>query len=325
MKKRIFSGIQPTGIIHIGNYFGAIENWIKLLDNYECFFCIVDYHAITIDYEPAGMQEHIIETVKTNIAAGLSPQKCTILVQSAVPEHTELAWLFNCVTPLGELERMTQFKEKSQQHRHNINAGLLNYPVLQAADIALYKAEAVPVGEDQAQHLELTREIIRRFNKRFGETFPEPQTLIGRGGRIMGLDGKTKMSKSLNNYIALMDPPEAVWRKLAPAVTDENRKRRSDPGNSDICNIFSIHKLVTDEKVLQEVADGCRTASIGCLDCKKALAENLNALLAPIQARKKELDDNPKYVDNVLKEGNEKAKNIAVQTIRETKQKMGLI
>src|SRR5512136_3033994 len=243
-RKRILSGIQPSGTIHIGNYFGAIENWVRLMDDYDCFFTIVDLHAVTVSYDPKVLQERIWDAALDNMAAGLDPEKCTIFIQSHVPEHTELCWLLNCVTPLGELYRMTQFKEKSEQERENVTAGLLNYPILQAADILIYKADAVPVGDDQAQHLEFSREVARRFNSRFGEFFPEPQTLIGRGARVMGLDGQAKMSKSLDNCIGVTEEPDVIWEKLRPAKTDEARKRRSDPGEPDRCTIFSYHQLV---------------------------------------------------------------------------------
>ncbi len=226
-RKRILSGIQPSGTIHIGNYFGAVENWVRLMDDYDCFFTIVDLHAITVTYDPALLQQRIWDAALDNMAAGLDPAKCTIFVQSHVPEHTELCWLLNCVTPLGELGRMTQFKEKSDRERENVTAGLLNYPILQAADILIYKADAVPVGEDQAQHLEFTREVARRFNGRFGDFFPEPATLIGRGARVMGLDGASKISKSLDNIIGVGEEPDAIWEKLRPAKTDEARKSRA--------------------------------------------------------------------------------------------------
>jgi len=207
-RKRILSGIQPSGTIHIGNYFGAVENWVRLTDDYDCFFAIVDLHAITVDYEAARLPQRIWDAALDNMAAGLDPAKCTIFVQSHVPEHTELCWLLTCVTPLGELSRMTQFKEKSERERENVTAGLLNYPILMAADILLYKADAVPVGEDQIQHLEFTREVARRFNGRFGAYFPEPGVLIGRGARVMGLDGASKMSKSLDNFIGIGEEPD---------------------------------------------------------------------------------------------------------------------
>jgi tryptophanyl-tRNA synthetase len=324
-RKRIFSGIQPSGTIHIGNYFGAIENWVRLMKDYECFFGIVDYHAITVSFDPALMQKRIWEAALDNIASGLDPARCTIFVQSHVPEHLELCWLLNCVTPVGELGRMTQFKEKSERERENVTAGLLNYPILQAADILIYKAAAVPVGEDQAQHLEFAREIARRFNHRFGDYFPEPQTLIGRGARVTGIDGEAKMSKSLENYIGVAEEPDAIWEKLRPAKTDEARKRRSDPGNPDRCNIFSYHKLVTPEEEIREIVKGCTTAGIGCLDCKKVFFNNLRKVLDPIRERRRALERDPEAVRAALREGALKARSIAQDTVRGAKKLMGLL
>ena len=324
-RQRVLSGIQPSGTIHIGNYFGAIENWVRLMKEYDCFFAVVDYHAITQSYEPALMQQRIFGAALDNIAAGLDPALCTIFIQSHVPEHTELCWLLNCVTPLGELGRMTQFKEKCERERENVTAGLYNYPILQAADILVYKADAVPVGEDQAQHLELTREIARRFNGRFGDYFPEPRTLIGRGARIMGIDGEAKMSKSLNNTIGVAEEPEAIWEKLRPAKTDEARKRRTDPGNPDRCNIFSYHKLVTPETEIHEIVQGCTTASIGCIDCKKVFFKNLCRVLDPIRERRREFQAKPEYVREALSEGARKARAIARETLDGAKKLMGLL
>jgi len=324
VRKRIFSGIQPSGTIHIGNYFGAIENWVRLMNDYDCFFAIVDYHAITVSYAPSLMQQRIFDAALDNMAAGLDPARCTIFIQSHVPEHTELCWLLNCVTPMGELGRMTQFKEKSERERENVTAGLLNYPILQAADILIYKAEAVPVGEDQAQHLEFAREVARRFNGRFGDYFPEPATLLGRGARIMGIDGESKMSKSLNNAIGVAEAPEAIWEKLRPAKTDEARKRRSDPGNPDRCNIFSYHKLVTPEAEIHEIVKGCTTAAIGCIDCKKVLFKNLCKVLDPIRERRRELEADPEFVRQSLSEGARKARAIAQETVADAKKLMGL-
>jgi len=324
-RKRIFSGIQPSGTIHIGNYFGAIENWVRLMKDYECFFGIVDYHAITVSFDPALMQKRIWEAALDNIAAGLDPARCTIFVQSHVPEHTELCWLLNCVTPMGELGRMTQFKEKSERERENVTAGLLNYPILQAADILIYKADAVPVGEEQAQHLEFAREVARRFNNRFGDYFPEPQTLIGRGARVMGIDGGTKMSKSLENTIGVAEEPDVIWEKLRPAKTDEARKRRSDPGNPDRCNIFSYHKLVTPEGEIREIVKGCTTAGIGCLDCKKIFFNNLRKVLDPIRERRQALERDPEAVREALRAGALRARAIAQDTVRGAKKLMGLL
>ncbi len=323
-KKRIFSGIQPSGTIHIGNYFGAIENWIRLLDEYECIFSIVDYHAITIKYDQDIMQKRIWDAVLDNIAAGLAPEKCTLFIQSHVPEHTEMFWLLNCVTPIGELSRMTQFKEKSRQHQDNINAGLLNYPILQAADILIYKADAVPVGEDQAQHIEFTREVARKFNSRFGDYFPEPETLIGRGARVMGLDGESKMSKSKDNFIGVTEDPDSIWEKLRPAKTDVKRVRRTDAGNPFDCNIYSYHELVTPENQLEEIRNGCKKAGIGCIDCKKILHENLINRLTPIREKRADLDRNREEIIEFLLESSMKCRKIAGETIDEAKTRMGL-
>lgn len=324
-RKRIFSGIQPSGTIHIGNYFGAIENWVRLMNDYECIFSIVDYHAITAHFDPGMLQKRIWDAVLDNMAAGLDPRRCIIFVQSHVPEHTELCWLLNCVTPLGELFRMTQFKDKSERDRENVSAGLLNYPILQAADILIYKADAVPVGEDQAQHLEFAREVARRFNGRFGEYFPEPQTLIGRGARIMGLDGESKMSKSLSNFIGVTEAPESIWEKLRPAKTDEARKRRSDPGNPDICNIFSYHGLVTTAESRAEIRQGCTGAAIGCIDCKKILFQNLMTVLDPIRQRRLEMDAHRDTVIDILRDGGKKARDLACATLHGARAAMGLV
>jgi tryptophanyl-tRNA synthetase len=325
MKKRLFSGIQPSGDVHIGNYLGAIKNWVRLIDQYDCLFCIVDYHAITTEYNPKEMQRRIFNAAAVNIAAGLDPEKCTIFVQSHVPEHTELAWIFNTITPIGHLERMTQFKDKSKQHRENINAGLFTYPVLQTADILLYKGEVVPVGEDQVQHIELSREIARKFNMRYGEIFPEPQEILSEAPRIMGLDGKTKMSKSLGNYISLVESPESIWKKLSTAVTDENRKRRTDPGNPDICNLFTLHKHFSRKEQIEHINVVCRTAEIGCIECKKILSENIVEHLAPICLKYERLIKNTDSLVNILQTGAKRCKRMAEETMTEVKKKMGLV
>ncbi len=324
-RKRVLSGIQPSGTIHIGNYFGAVENWVRLMDEYDCFFTIVDLHAITVDYDPRRLPQRVWDAALDNMAAGLDPARCTIFIQSHVPEHTELTWLLTCVAPLGELSRMTQFKEKSERERENVTAGLLSYPVLMAADILIYKAAAVPVGEDQVQHLEFTREVARRFNGRFGDYFPEPLPLIGRGARVMGLDGAAKMSKSLDNFIGIGEEPEAVWEKLRPAKTDEARKRRSDPGEPDRCNIYSYHKLVTPAAELAEIAAGCRGATIGCIDCKKIFHRNLMAVLDPIRERRRQLALRPDDVRAALDEGARKARAVARETLAGAKKLMGLL
>jgi len=325
MKKRLFSGIQPSGDVHIGNYLGAIRNWVRMIDQYDSIFCIVDYHAITIEYNPEEMQKRILNAAAVNIAAGLDPDKCIIFVQSHVPEHTELAWILSTVTPMGHLERMTQFKDKSKQHRENINAGLLTYPVLQAADILIYKGEAVPVGEDQVQHIELCREIARKFNMRYGETFPDPMEILSEAPRIMGLDGKTKMSKSLGNYISLVESPESIWKKLSTAVTDENRKRRTDPGNPEICNLFTLHKHFSKKEQIDRINVVCRSAEIGCIDCKKILSENVVEALTPIRYRYEQLIQNQTHLLDILHTGAKKCKTMAENTMNEVKKKMGLM
>ncbi|MFQ5862214.1 MAG: tryptophan--tRNA ligase [Candidatus Brocadiales bacterium] len=324
MKKRLFSGIQPTGEVHIGNYLGAIKTWVKLLGKYDCIFSIVDYHAITIEHTPKGMPQRILQAATVDIAAGLDPERCTIFVQSHVPEHTELTWIFNTVTPLGHLERMTQFKDKARHHRENVNAGLFSYPVLQAADILLYKAEVVPVGEDQIQHIELSREIARKFNRRYGNVFPEPKELLSDAPRIMGLDAANKMSKSMNNYIGLTESPKVIWEKLSVAVTDPARKRRSDCGTPEICNIYHLHRYFSSNEEIDWSANGCRTAGIGCLDCKKVLSDNIIRELAPVREKVRELDGDPGYVVDVLRRGAERCKELAQETMKEVRSSMGL-
>ncbi|KKL27221.1 hypothetical protein LCGC14_2387350 [marine sediment metagenome] len=325
MRERIFSGIQPSGVIHIGNYHGAIKNWVKLIDEYECIFCVVDYHAITVQYSTEEFRGRILEAAKTLIAVGIDPERCTLFVQSRVPEHTELTWIFNAVTPVSDLKRMTQYKDKRQQSADNINTGLLTYPILMASDILLYKTNAVPVGEDQVQHLEFTRELARRFNSRFGSTFPEPKTLLGETVRIKGLDGNAKMSKSLNNYIALMEGKDEIWNKLRVAVTDPARKRKTDPGNPFICNIFSLHKLFSSDDEINTVENGCKTAGIGCIECKQILSKNMNIALSPFREKKKELDNNRDYVLDVLEEGRKFCSAIASETMKEVREKIGVI
>lgn len=322
--KRVFSGIQPSGEIHIGNYLGAIKNWVNMLPKYECIFSIVDYHAMTVMYEPAELQKQIFDAAVVNIACGLDPSKCTLFVQSHVNEHAELAWILNCVTPIGELERMTQFKDKAQEFRHNINLGLLAYPVLQAADILLYRAEFVPIGEDQVQHIELCREITRRFATRFGEFFAEPKEILTPTAKILGVDGKKKMSKSLNNTIGILEDPKAIWEKLRTSVTDEKRIRKTDPGEPDICNIYTIHKGFSIKEQLDYVAMECRRAGIGCIDCKKILFENIEKETLPMREKAEYLRNNPDEIYAILSSGAKKCKEIAKQTMAEVKKIVGL-
>ena len=321
---RVFSGIQPSGEIHIGNYVGAIRNWTRLVERYECIFCIVDYHAITIDYEVGELQRRILETATILVACGLTPERCIVFVQSHVPEHAELAWILNCITPLGDLERMTQFKEKGRQHRHNLNLGLLAYPVLQAADILIYKASYVPVGEDQVQHVELSREVARKFNTRYGQTFPEPQVILSTAPRILGLDGKAKMSKSLNNTLGLLESPDIIWEKLRTAVTDEHRQRRSDPGHPEHCNIFTMHQAFSSPDQIAYAEHGCRSARIGCIDCKKVLYENMIKEIIPIQKRVKEINGDPGYIAGLLGSGAARCKTTAEGVMDEVRTRIGV-
>ena len=322
-KSRVFSGIQPSGELHLGNYLGAIQNWVALTERYDCIYCIVDLHAVTIPYQPSELQDRIYQLAVGLLASGLDPDRCTLFVQSAVPEHAELQWLLNTVAPLGELSRMTQFKDKSDRV-DTVNAGLLNYPVLQAADILLYHAEHVPVGEDQRQHLELTREIARRWNTRFGDYFPEPQPLIGQGKRILGLDGASKMSKSQSNTIPLLADQEELWSVIRMAVTDPARVRRDDPGNPDVCNVFSLHGHLTPPAEREEIDGLCRTAGIGCVDCKRRLTANIASELAPIRERAAELSADPNRVRDILNTGAKRARSIASVTLAEAYERMGL-
>jgi tryptophanyl-tRNA synthetase len=322
---RIFSGIQPSGELHIGNYLGAVKNWVHLQRVHPSIFCIVDYHAITVPYEPEQLRVRRRDMAVSLLAAGIDPDAATLFVQSAVPEHTELAWIFNTITPLGELERQTQFKEKAQR-QESVPAGLLNYPVLQAADILLYRADRVPVGEDQVQHLELSRVIARRWNAQFGrgdEFFPEPQPLLTPTRRIMGLDGQAKMSKSLGNTLGLLEEPGEIWAKLRPAVTDPRRVRRTDPGTPEVCNIYHLHQAFSPPDLVDTVATNCRTAGWGCIDCKRALFEAMETELTPIRRRARELHEHPERVNDALADGAMRAGKLAGQTLREARDRMG--
>ncbi|MDQ2890055.1 MAG: tryptophan--tRNA ligase [Gemmatimonadota bacterium] len=321
---RVFSGIQPSGELHIGNYLGAIRNWVVLQDRFESFFSIVDYHAITGPYEPADLRRRTREMAMSLVAAGVDPEKCTLFIQSAVPEHTELAWIFNTVTPVGELERQTQYKDRASR-QDSVLAGVLNYPVLMAADVALYMADLVPVGEDQLQHLELARDIVRKWNAKFGvEYFLEAAPFLTPTRRIMGLDGKAKMSKSLGNTIGLLDESKVVWEKLRPAMTDPARVRRTDPGTPEVCNIYQIHKAFSAPDVVENVAAQCRTAGWGCIECKRVLHVSMEAELAPIRDRAESLRASPQKLDGVLASGAERARLVASATLGEAKKIMGL-
>ena len=324
---RVLSGIQPTGLIHIGNYLGAIKQWIKLQEKNECVFFIADLHSLTIPYKPKELQKNILETAIVYLATGIDPQKSIFFIQSDVKEHTELCWLLNTVCPIGELERMTQYKEKSKQFKKNINAGLLVYPILQAADILLYKTETVPVGKDQVQHIELARTIARRFNQKFGETFVEPKAMLPKlGAKIMALNNpKQKMSKSLSpqSYISLFEKPEEIKKKIMSAVTDTGKQIKYNlqkkPGISNLLTIYSLFS----EKPIKEIEKTFKNK--GYAYFKKSLAELLINSLEPFRRKRKELLRREVYVQETLKVGAKRASVIAKSTIQETRTKMGLV
>jgi tryptophanyl-tRNA synthetase len=322
----VLSGIQPSGGFHIGNYLGAVQNWVRLSETpgYRCLYCIVDLHALTQEYDVKEMHARVVDMTADLIACGLDPEKVTLFVQSHVPEHAELAWILSAVTPHGELSRMTQFKDKAASQPENVNAGLFMYPVLMAADILVYKATRVPVGVDQVQHLELAREICRRFNGRFGDTFPEPQPIHSSATKILGLDGKQKMSKSLGNTLLVTEEPDAIRKKIANAYTDETRLRKSDPGHPDRCYVCGLHNYFSPPEVTARHHEGCATATLGCVDSKRALAESLIAYLAPMRARSLELRAHPERIHEILAEGARAARKIAAETMADVRDKLGL-
>jgi tryptophanyl-tRNA synthetase len=322
-RKRVLSGIQPTGELHLGNFLGAVRQWVEMQEQYDCFYCIVDYHALTGDTPASVLPEQTVDMAVNLLAAGVDPEKCTLFVQSDVPEVTELQWLFNTVTPVGDLERMTQYKDKSSRVE-SIPAGLLNYPILQAADILIYRADAVPVGDDQRQHLELTREIVRKWNGKYGDYFAEPEAIIPKVGRIKGLDGDAKMSKSLGNTVGMLAEPDDVWARVRTAVTDPQRVRRDDPGRPEVCNVFSLHREVTDSALMDDIAAQCRAGSRGCVDCKRILAESLSTMFEPARERAAALRADPSRIREALESGAEKARVVARQTLSEVRELMGL-
>jgi tryptophanyl-tRNA synthetase len=324
MKKRVFSGARPTGRQHIGNYVGAIQNYVALQDEYDCVYCIVDIHALTTLESTECLREDIYEMVLDWLAAGMDPQKSIVFVQSHVPQVVELHTFFSMLTPLSWLLRVPTFKEKVKMQPHNVNYGLVGYPVLMTADIALYKGEVVPVGEDQLPHLELAREIVRRFNSLFGPVFPEPQAKLTNFPSVLGLDGVQKMSKSYSNQIEISAPSEEISRRVMTAVTDPARRYRSDAGHPEVCNVFSLHRFFTPDRV-EEIAAECRAARIGCVDCKKVLAGSISSSLAPFREKRNSLASNPSYVNQVLADGADRAKAIAVETIGEVKDRMKLL
>jgi tryptophanyl-tRNA synthetase len=324
---RVFSGIQPSGEIHIGNWLGMIRSAVTLQDQHDCTYCIVDQHAITGTYDAGTLAARTQDMAVGLLAAGIDPARAILYVQSHVPAHTTLSWLLTTVTPLGELERMTQFKDKSERVE-SIPAGLLCYPVLMAADILVHRAELVPVGEDQVQHLELAREITRKWNATFApdnDYFPEPQPILSPAKRILGLDGQAKMSKSLGNTIGVTESPAAIWEKLRPAMTDPARKTRKDPGTPEVCNLYALHRHFSPPETVDVVATNCRTAGWGCLDCKRVLADNMSAVLAPIRERAAELSASPARVRDVLGDGAAVARRRAAETLGEVTARMGFL
>ena len=324
MKKRVFSGFRPTGKQHIGNYLGAVQNFIVLQDEYDCVYCLVDIHALTTLESTESLREDIYEMVLDWLAAGIDPQKSIIFVQSHVPQVEELHTLFGMLTPLSWLLRVPTFKEKVKMQPHNVNYGLVGYPVLMTADIALYKGEVVPVGEDQLPHLELAREIVRRFNSLFGFVFPEPQAKLTNFPSVLGLDGIQKMSKSYDNHIEIAASPQEIRERVMTAFTDPSRRYRSDPGRPEACNIFRLHNFFTPARV-EEIASECRSARIGCVDCKKVLAKSIISNLEPFRERRASLASKPGYVTQVLADGADRAEAIAKETIGEVKEKMKLL
>jgi tryptophanyl-tRNA synthetase len=324
--KRVLSGMRPTGKLHLGHVVGALNNWVKLQNEYECFHFIADWHALTSDYaDTSRIRENRIEMMVDWLAAGLDPKKSVMFVQSAVPQHAELHLLLSMITPLGWLERVPTYKEQ----RDNItdkdlgNYGFLGYPVLQSADILMYKGNYVPVGEDQVPHVELTREICRRFNSYYGDVFPEPQALLTPVPRLPGLDGR-KMSKSYGNDISLSDTPEEITKKIKTMMTDPARKRRTDPGNPDVCPVFAYHKIYSTKETIQTVDRECRVAGIGCIDCKKWMSERLIEDLSPLLQRRREYAARTDEIKDIIADGNVRANVVATQTMGEVREAVKL-
>jgi tryptophanyl-tRNA synthetase len=328
-RKRVLSGMRPTGKLHLGNYVGALDNWVRMQDEYECFFVVVDWHALTTDYaDTSRVKENSLEVALDWLAAGLDPEKSVLFIQSHVPAHAELHLLLSMITPLGWLERVPTYKEQ----RENIKDkdlgtyGFLGYPVLQAADILIYRADVVPVGEDQVAHVELTREIARRFHGFYGhpcEVFPEPQSLLTKAPKLPGTDGR-KMSKSYGNTIMLTDPEPVVRQKLKTMVTDPARVRRSDPGNPDVCPVGDLHKIFSSKETMAKVYEGCRSAGIGCIECKSWAADALVQLLSPMQERRKKFEENPRLAWDILEAGSERARKAASETMDDVRAAMGM-
>ncbi|MEW6179273.1 MAG: tryptophan--tRNA ligase [Chloroflexota bacterium] len=324
-KGRVFSGARPTGRQHLGNYLGAMLNYVALQEDYECIYCIVDVHALTTLETTRELRQNTYEMALDWLAVGIRPEESIVFVQSHVPQVMELHTYLSMVTPLGKLTDLPTFKEKAREQPHNVNYGLVGYPVLMTADIVLYKADVVPVGVDQAPHLEFARETVRSFNYRYNtQVLIEPQMKVTQVPKVIGIDGQQKMSKSLNNHIELAATPEETRQRVMQMVTDPQRVRRSDPGNPDVCNVFSMHKVFSTPEQVEMVNTECRRAGIGCVDCKKLFAENLNNHLRPFRQRREEFARNPNYVWDVLKDGAQRARQIAEATMVEVRQAIGL-
>ncbi len=321
-RKRIVSGMRPTGKLHLGHLHGALLNWKKLQEEYECFYFIADWHALTSEYSDTGIiRESINDIIIDWISVGLDPEACTFFIQSQIKEHSELHLIFSMITPLPWLERNPTYKEQlTELSQKNLSTyGFLGYPVLQAADILMYKANGVPVGEDQAPHVELTREIARRFNHMYGQVFPEPDVLLTPTSKLLGID-RRKMSKSYDNAILLSDSDEDIDKKVAQMITDPQRARKTDPGDPGVCNVFSFHEMYTDSKTVERIDGECRSAGIGCVECKKIMAAGLKKGLEPVRERRKELEADTQKIEEIIAEGNARARSIAIETMEEVRE-----
>ena len=324
-KGKVFSGARPTGRQHLGNYLGAIRNYVALQDDYNCIYCIVDLHALTTVETTENLKQNSYEMALDWLAAGIRPEETIVFIQSQVPQVTQLHLILSMVTPLGKLTDLPTFKEKVRQQPHNVNYGLVGYPVLMSADILLYKADAVPVGVDQRPHIEFAREVVRSFNYRYNkDVLVEPQMKATEFPKVLGIDGQQKMSKSLNNHIELAATPEETQKRVMQMVTDPQRIRRSDPGNPDVCNVFSVHQFFSSKEEVGMINTECRQAGIGCVQCKQLLARNMNAHLEPFRSSREKISQTPADVWDVLEDGKQRAQKIASQTLAEVKDAIGL-
>ena len=325
-KKRILSGMRPTGPLHLGNLLGALDNWVRMQDDYDCFYFIADWHALTSDYENTGnISKYIREMMIDWLSVGLTPAKSTLFVQSLVKEHAELYLLLSMITPVPWLERNPTYKDQIVQlsNKDLSTFGFLGYPVLQAADIIMYRPAGVPVGVDQVPHVEITREIARRFNFLYGNIFPEPEAMLTRTPKILGFD-RRKMSKSYNNAIYLSDTPEEISAKVAQMITDPQRARKSDPGDPDVCNVFSFHKIFTDVETVKDIDEQCRSAGIGCVECKKIMAANLIKALEPVREKRHYYELRPAEVEEIITKGSDKARLVAQDTMERVRKAINI-